>query len=184
MGPDRLAALRTFFATAEPRLPDIVALMYERFFEVLPETSPLFRGGMREQERLFTAMLWGLVRLTRSSELWPVNAFTGQAPIPAIEKLGSFHARAGVQPEHFETMKAVLSRCFSEMFPKEYTPPVDEALAFIFDVSSRAAARPESKSRRGRMTSKALASVHRHDGAARSSGGRGDGPLPLRRPLI
>ena len=158
MSPDQLAALRRFFATSERRLPDIVALMYERFFQALPETALLFKGDMREQRRQFTAMLWGIVRLTRSSELWPVNAWTGQAQIPAIEKLGRLHARAGVQPEHFEAMKIVLSRCFRDKFPGDYTADVDKALAFVFDVVSRAAL--AGNSHRSRMTGKALANVN------------------------
>ena len=158
MSPDQLAALRAFFATAEARLPDIVALMYVRFFEAMPETAPLFKGDMQEQHRQFTLMLWSIVRLTRSSELWPVNAWTGQAPIPAIEKLGMRHSYTGVQPEHFETMKVVLSRCFRELFPKEFSPPVDKALAFIFDVVSRSTAVSKGNNRRSLMTQKAIAS--------------------------
>ena len=170
MSPDQLAALRQFFATSEHWLPDVVAVMYERFFEAMPETARLFKGDMDEQRRQFTAMLWGVVRLTRSSELWPVNAWTGEAQIPAIEKLGRLHARAGVQPEHFETMKIVLSRCFRDKFPRDYSPGVDEALAFIFDVISRAALGPGGNSHRSRMTRKALASANSSNGAHGFSG--------------
>ena len=161
MSPDQLAALRTFFATVEPRLPDIVALMYDRFFEAMPETAVLFKGDMQEQHRQFTLMLWSIVRLTRSSELWPVNAWTGQASIPAIEKLGMRHSHAGVQPEHFEALKKVLSRCFLELFPKDFLPSVEKALAFIFDVMSHAT--PKSKGNganlRDRLTRKTAAAA-------------------------
>ncbi len=157
MSPDQLAALRTFFVTAESRLSDVVARMYDRFFEEMPETALLFKGDMEEQHKQFTLMLWSIVRLTRSSELWPVNAWTGQASIPAIEKLGMRHSYAGVLPEHFETMKVVLSHCFREMFPKDFTPSVEKALAFIFDVVSHSTARPKGDGahRRSRMTRKA-----------------------------
>ena len=165
MSPDQLAALRTFFTTAEARLPDIVAVMYDRFFEAMPETAPLFKGNMHEQHRQFTSMLWSIVRLTRSSELWPVNAWTGQAPIPAIEKLGMRHAHAGVQPEHFETMKVVLCGCFREMFPKDFSTPVEKALAFIFDVVSHSTAGPKGNGARSRMTQKAITSTKYRDGA-------------------
>ncbi len=168
MSPDQLAALRTFFATAEARLPDIVALMYDRFFEAMPGTAPLFKGGMEEQHRQFTLMLWSIVRLTRSSELWPVNAWTGQAPIPAVEKLAIRHAQAQVQPEHFETMKVVLCRCFRETFPKDFSPPVEKALAFIFDVLSHSTAEAKGGNRRSRMTQKAIAStIYRNDAGLR-----------------
>lgn len=161
MSPDQLAALRTFFASVEPRLPDIVALMYERLFEAMPETATLFKGDMQEQHRQFTLMLWSIVRLTRSSELWPVNAWTGQAPIPAIEKLGMRHSHAGVLPEHFETMKKVLSRSFREMFPKDFTPSVEKTLAFVFDVVSHSASKSKGNEadRPGRLTRKTTAAA-------------------------
>ena len=63
MSPDQLAALRSFFATAEPRLPDIVALMYDRLFKAMPEAVALFKGDMQEQHRQYTLMLWSIVRL-------------------------------------------------------------------------------------------------------------------------
>ena len=117
-------------------------------------------------------MLWSIVRLTRSSELWPVNAWTGQAPIPAVEKLGMRHACARVQPEHFETMKLVLSRCFREMFPREFTPSVDNALAFIFDVVSRSTAVSKGNNRRNLMTQKAIANKSYLDRTGLSSSRR------------
>jgi hemoglobin-like flavoprotein len=157
MSPDQLAALRAFFATAETRLPDIVALMYDRFLRAMPETATLFKGDMQEQHRQFTLMLWSIVRLTRSSELWPVNARTGQAPIPAVEQLGMRHAHIGVRPEHFETMKVVLSRCFRDLFPKDFTPPVEKALSFVFDVLSHATTGSKGNMRGSRMTQKAVA---------------------------
>jgi hemoglobin-like flavoprotein len=184
MSPDQLAALRVFFANAEAQLPDIVALMYDRFFKVMPETAPLFKCNMQEQHRQFTLMLWSIVRLTRSSELWPVNAWTGQAPIPTVEKLGMRHAHVGVRAEHFETMKVVLSRCFRDMFPKDFTPPVEKALAFIFDVLSHATA---GNSRGSRMTRKAVVNKSYLDGSRprpSSSEDRKDlGAGPLRRHL-
>lgn len=156
MGPDRLAALRTFFETAEPQFPTIVALMYRRFFEARPETIRLFKGGMPEQQRQFAAMLWSIVTLTRSSELWPIDAMTGHAPIPAIEKLAMQHAAAGARPEHFETMKAVLARCLHEAFPREFSPPVADALAFVFDVAARATAYSKDLSGPSRIIRKAI----------------------------
>ncbi len=139
MGSDGLAALRSFIAKIEPHLPGIVSLMYIRFFEERPDAALLFKGDMKEQQRQFTSMLWSIVRLTRSSELWPINAVTGQAPIPTVEKLGLSHASAGVTPDHFDAMKQILSQCFREQFPREFTPPVANALGFIFDVVSRSA---------------------------------------------
>ena len=142
MHPERLAELRSFFVIAETRIPDIVGLMYGRLFEAMPSAALLFKGDMQEQTRQFAFMLQTLIHLTRSSQLWPVSAGTGEALLPEVESLGRRHAHADVRPKHFEAMKEVLSQCLREMFPDDFTPSAEKALAFIFDVVSRSAARP------------------------------------------
>jgi hemoglobin-like flavoprotein len=141
MSPDRLLALRKFFAAIEPRLPEVVALMYARLFAAVPEAASLFKGDLADQQRRYGLMLQSIIKLTRSSHLWPVSAFSGQASVPAVDMLGTRHADAGVVPEHFELMKQVLCGCCSEMFPNDFTPPAQEALGFIFDVMSRSLVR-------------------------------------------
>lgn len=140
MGPEQLAELRNFFVSFEPRLPQAVTVMYSRLLEAIPEARQLFKGDFPEQERRYLHMLQELVRLTRSSELWPIQAGTGTATIPAIDQLGSSHARIGITPEHFDKMKAVLALCIREDSPEHFTPAVEEALGFIFDVVASAAA--------------------------------------------
>jgi hemoglobin-like flavoprotein len=137
MSPDRLVALRRFFAAIEPQIPQVVALMYSRLFTAAPEASKMFASDLQEQQRRFGVMLQSVIKLTRSSHLWPVSAFTGQASVPAVDMLGARHADAGVVPEHFELVKQILCGCCAEMFPKDFTPPVEEALGFIFDVMAR-----------------------------------------------
>ena len=56
-------------------------------------------------------------------------------------------------------MKVVLCRCFRETFPKDFSPPVEKALAFIFDVVSHSTAGAKGGNRRSRMTQKAIAST-------------------------
>jgi hemoglobin-like flavoprotein len=141
MSPDRLVALRKFFTAIEPRLPEVVALMYARLFEAVPEAAALFKGDLQEQQRRYGLMLQSMIRLTRSSHLWPISAFSGQASVPAVDMLGTRHADAGVAPEHFELMKQVLCGCCAEMFPQGFTPQAQEALGFIFDVMSRSLVR-------------------------------------------
>jgi hemoglobin-like flavoprotein len=141
MSPDRLIALRKFFAAIEPQIPEVVALMYSRLLAEAPEAATMFKGDLLEQQRRYALMLQSIIKLTRSSQLWPVSAFTGQASVPAVDMLGARHADAGVVPEHFELMKQVLCGCCAETFPKDFTPPVQEALGFIFDVLSGALVR-------------------------------------------
>ena len=139
MGPEQLAELRNFFASFEPRLPDAVALMYGRLLEAVPEARQLFKGDFQEQQRRYLHMLQELVKLTRSRQLWPVQASTGTSTIPAVDKMASVHGAIGVRREHFDKMKEVLAQCFREESPHEFTPAAEEGLSFIFDVVAMAA---------------------------------------------
>lgn len=136
--PNQLAALREFFSNIESDLPEIVSLMYERFFEAVPEAASLFKGDFAAQQMQFTLMLRSTIALTRSSQLWPVDAEAGRASLPEIEYLGLRHACAGVQPEHFAAMKWALARTLAEMYPRDFDRDIEDALSFIFDVVARA----------------------------------------------
>jgi hemoglobin-like flavoprotein len=134
MGPGDLSALRSFFTRNERRLPDIVTVMYSRIFEAVPEAKPLFKGDLQEQQAHYMRMLQSIVKLTRSSHLWPVSAFSGKASLPVLDKLGTIHADVGITHAHFDLMKAVLSQCCREVDPAGFTAGVESALGFIFDV--------------------------------------------------
>jgi hemoglobin-like flavoprotein len=140
MGPEQLAELRSFFASFEPRLPQVIAAMYSRLLEAAPEVEPLFKGDFQQQQKRYLLMLQELVRLTHSRQLWPVQASTGTSAIPAVDNLGSIHSGAGVTIEHFDKMKTVLAQCLKEISPERFTPAAEEALGFIFDVVANASA--------------------------------------------
>jgi hemoglobin-like flavoprotein len=131
---DRLTALRNFFAAVEPKLPAIFAISYQRLFEVEPGLAGFFKGGVREHlPRLFTK-LQSIVKLTRSSQLWPAGAASGQMLIPEVAEFGRGHAKLGVQPVHFSLMNDMLAWTCKEAAFEEFTPLVEEGLAFVFDV--------------------------------------------------
>lgn len=134
MGPNDLSALRSFFNTIEPRLPDVVDAMYNRIFEAAPWAKPLFRGNLQEQQKRYMQMLQTMVKLTRSSHLWPIGAFTGKASLPILDQLGTIHADVGIKREHFQLMKSILSQCCKEIGGDAFNPQVEKALGFIFDV--------------------------------------------------
>jgi hemoglobin-like flavoprotein len=108
--------------------------MYSRIFEAVPEAKPLFKGDLQEQQAHYMRMLQSIVKLTRSSHLWPVRAFTGTASLPVLDKLGTIHADVGITRGHFDLMKSVLAQCCREIDPVAFTPGVEKALGFIFDV--------------------------------------------------
>jgi hemoglobin-like flavoprotein len=134
MVPADLSALRRFFASIEPRMPEVVEATYNRLFEALPEVQPLFKGNLHEQQMHYMRMLQGIVKLTRSSHLWPIGAFTGKASLPVLDKLGTIHADVGITRAHFDLMKSVLAQSCREIDPAAFTPHIEAALGFIFDV--------------------------------------------------
>jgi hemoglobin-like flavoprotein len=131
---DRLTALRSFFAEMEPKLPAIFALSYRRLFEVEPALAGYFKGGIREHLPHIFIKIQSVVKTTRSSQLWPAGAATGQMLIPEVAALGRNHAKYGVQPAHFSLMNDMLAWTCKEVAFEEFTPLVEEGLAFVFDV--------------------------------------------------
>lgn len=131
---DRLTALRNFFAEMEPKLPAIFALSHQRLFEVEPALGSYFNGGAREHLPLFFAKIQSVVKTTRSSQLWPAGAATGQMLIPEVAALGRIHAKFGVEPAHFSLMNDMLAWTCKEVAFEEFTSLAEEGLAFVFDV--------------------------------------------------
>ena len=74
------------------------------------------------------------MKTTRSSQLWPAGAATGQMLIPDVAALGRSHAKLGVAPAHFSLMNDMLAWTCKEAAFEEFTPLVEEGLAFVFDV--------------------------------------------------
>ncbi|MGO9170649.1 MAG: globin domain-containing protein [Rhodomicrobium sp.] len=118
----------------EPKLPAIFALSHRRLFEVDPSLAGYFKGGEREHLPLFFAKIQSVVKTTRSSQLWPAGAATGQMLIPEVAALGRSHAKFGVEPAHFSLMNDMLAWTCKEFAFEEFTSLVEEGLAFVFDV--------------------------------------------------
>lgn len=131
---DRLTALRNFFIEMEPKLPAIFALSHQRLFEVEPALARYFGKDVREHLPLFLAKMQSIVKTTRSSQLWPAGAATGQMLIPEVAALGRGHAKFGAEPAHFSLMNDMLAWTCKEAAFEKFTPQVEEGLAFVFDV--------------------------------------------------
>ena len=70
---DRLVALRIYFVKVEALLPIIVTLAYDLLFVEEPNTAFLFKGDMLTHQLRFLDKIQSIVRLTRSSYLWPAR---------------------------------------------------------------------------------------------------------------
>ncbi len=99
-----------------------------------PALAGYFKGGVRAHLPLFYAKIQNVVKTTRSSQLWPAGAATGQMLIPEVAALGRSHAKLGVEPVHFSLMNDMLAWTCKELAFEEFTPLVEEGLAFVFDV--------------------------------------------------
>jgi hypothetical protein len=118
----------------EAQLPAIFAMSHRRLLEVEPALAGYFKGGPREHLPLFLAKIQSIVKTTRSSQLWPASAANGQMPIPEVAAFGRAHAKFGLKPAHFSLMNDMLAWTCKEAAFEEFTLPVEEGLAFVFDV--------------------------------------------------
>jgi len=132
--PDGFAALRSFFVKVEPQLPGIVASLYEKACEAEPGVALLFKGTVHEQRMAFLGKLESIVKLTRSSHLWPASTPAGQMLIPEVMELAKRSAKRGITPAHFAVAKLIIVLACKEAAPSDFTPEAEEALTFIFDV--------------------------------------------------
>lgn len=134
MSPSEFKLVRNFFRDADAEVPRVVALMYQNFFVLAPETAPMFKENMETHHQRFTQMLRQTIELLRTCHLWPVLALSGEAALPGLENLGCLHVRAGVTPEHYAKMKLALTQALETVFPDKFTQDVRIPLSKMYDV--------------------------------------------------
>jgi hemoglobin-like flavoprotein len=134
MSPDQFKLIRNFFKDADAQMPHVVALMYQNFFTLAPETAPMFKENMDAHRQRFTQMFRRVIELMRSCHLWPVLALSGQAAIPGLEGLRCQHMRVNVTAEHYDKMKIALTQALETVFAARFTPEVRIAFSQMYDV--------------------------------------------------
>ena len=87
-------------------------LFYGKLFSLDPGLRPLFRSSMKEQGRSLTAMLSVAVGGLAHPERITL----------ALRQLGRRHAAYGVQPVHYETVRAALVWALEKCFGEAFTP--------------------------------------------------------------
>ncbi|MEZ5040680.1 MAG: adenylate/guanylate cyclase domain-containing protein [Saprospiraceae bacterium] len=103
------------------------ALFYQKVFEKAPFVRKLFKNNMRDQGRLLTHMLGGIVySLARPEHL-----------MMGLKKLGQNHVRYGVQLEFYPVVKEAMLETIPEVLGEFYRPAITEAwesaLDFVID---------------------------------------------------
>jgi class 3 adenylate cyclase/ferredoxin/hemoglobin-like flavoprotein len=106
---------------------DFSALFYEKVFKKAPFVRRLFKNNLRDQGRLLTHMLGGIVySLARPEHL-----------LMGLKKLGQNHVRYGVKPEFYPVVKEAMLETIPEVLGEFYKPAINEAweaaLDFVID---------------------------------------------------
>lgn len=115
-------------------------IFYEKLFEVAPFARNLFRSNIREQGRLLTHMLGGIVySLARPEYL-----------VLGLKKLGQNHNRYGVKEAHYPIVKNVFLDTLPDVLGIMYKPSIREAwsqaLDFVLDTMKEGANSLKEKS--------------------------------------
>jgi nitric oxide dioxygenase len=98
LDPAQVAAVRTSFAAVAPIAHRAGIMLFDRIFELAPETRPMFADDIAPQAARTIEAVRTLV--DHLDEPDRVTAL--------LTELGARHARYGVQPEHFPVVGAAL----------------------------------------------------------------------------
>jgi hemoglobin-like flavoprotein len=117
MTPRQIELVQSSFCLAQPILDDIVALFYDRLFELDPSLRRLFTSSRQEQTRKVAQALTLVVKSL--ARLEQIRA--------AIHALGVRHVAYGVRDEHYATVGAALLCALEAELDDAFTPEVREA---------------------------------------------------------
>ncbi len=140
MTPAQTRLLAETFAKLENRLPELGAAVYEKLFEISPDSRPLFKGNMDEQNAKLAKVFAEFVRVkSRSKHFLPVTQQGGEAVIPGVGPLGSRHEQSyGVEARHYSFMRTALLHALERLLGKDYNEEVAAAWGETFDMLAEA----------------------------------------------
>jgi hemoglobin-like flavoprotein len=139
MTPSQIRLLQRSFVNIEPIASEVSAKFYEKFFNLAPETRPMFREDMSYQYAKFMGIIAELVNLhLRSLISLPVTSQgNGEAVMPGVRELGRRHTGFGVKPEQFAIMRVALMDTLAETLGEHFSPVVREAWEEAYDVLAK-----------------------------------------------
>ncbi len=140
MTPEQTRILAESFKKVEGRLPELGAAVYAKLFELSPESRPLFKGDMEEQNAKLAMVLAEFIRVkTRSKHFLPVTKSGGEAVIPGVGPLGSRHEESyGVGARHYQFMREALLHALERLLGKDFNDEVAAAWGETFDMLAEA----------------------------------------------
>ncbi len=115
------------------------SIFYEKVFEKAPFVRALFKNNIKDQGRLLTHMLGGIVySLSRPEHL-----------VMGLKKLGKNHQRYGVKEAYYPVVKETMLETIPEVLGDFYTPKVGkawgQALDFVIDTMKAGLVSDQSK---------------------------------------
>ena len=136
MTPEQTRLLAESFSKLENRLYDLGSLVYQKLFEIDPNSRRLFKGDMEEQKLKLARVFAEFIRVkTRSQHFLPVTKKGGEAVIPGVGSLGERHdANYGVGCKHYIYMREALLYAISTLLGKENNDEIGQAWAETFDM--------------------------------------------------
>lgn len=119
-------------------------LFYGKLFSLDPALRPMFKASMKEQGRNLTAMLSVAIGALARPERIAL----------ALGELGRRHAAYGVQPAHYETVRAALIWTLQKSFGDAFTPQAKTAWLAAYEFF---AATMQDAARKAPLTASTLA---------------------------
>ncbi len=140
MTPEQTRLLARSFSKLENRLNDLGSLIYQKLFEISPESRHLFKGDLEEQKLKMAHFLADFVRSqTKSPHFMPVTGRSGEAIIPGAGALGARHEiDYGVRAEHYGYMREALLYAVKSLLGSDYNSEVGRAWAEAYDMLANA----------------------------------------------
>jgi hemoglobin-like flavoprotein len=140
MTPEQTRLLAESFSKLENRLYDLGSLVYQKLFEIDPNSRRLFKGDMEEQKLKLARVFAEFIRVkTRSQHFLPVTKKGGEAVIPGVGALGERHeANYGVGCKHYLYMREALIYAISTLLGSQYNEDIGRAWTETFDMLSEA----------------------------------------------
>ena len=145
MTPEQAKLVADSFSQLENRLPELGAAVYERLFDIAPETRAMFRGDIQAQHRKLVAILIEFVQLRRRSQHFlPATGTGGGAVVPGINRLRTGHMSAGVKIEHYAFMRKAILDSLAAILGEKFDDRTAEAWGAAFDTLAETMQKPES----------------------------------------
>jgi hemoglobin-like flavoprotein len=115
--PEQKALVQSSFQLLIPVGEEVMALFYNRLFELDPGLRSLFKISMAEQERKFIDML----KVAAYGLDYPQQLFL------TIHRLGERHRAYGVKPEDYHTMEVALLGALEQGLKGSFSAEMQEA---------------------------------------------------------